>query len=306
MAFAWPGGRGVVDINLSITGGEIVTLLGPNGAGKSTILKALSGEIVPQQGEVRIFGDPHSSSSRRRIGLVLQESSTDDLMTVDETLRLHGRLFGIRGSQLRRRCAELLGALDLGDRAGDRCESLSGGLRRRLDLARALLHEPDLLLLDEPTLALDPESSAAIWSTLRERAAEGASVVVCSNDTAEAETHADRVVIVNDGRIVAADTPANLTAGLRHDALELAWPDVQESDIANLRTWPGVGDILRSDDLLLLTVDSATDFVPRLFQSYGDRITGIRIRESSLRDAWFQIVGQPLWEPTNNRPGAVE
>ena len=300
-AFAWPGGRGVAAIDLCVRRGEVVTLLGPNGAGKSTILKMLSGEIVPQQGKLSIFGGPHGADARRRIGLVLQEASTDDLMTLRETLQLHGRLFGLRGSRLNQRCAELLESLGLGERAQDRCETLSGGLRRRLDIARALLHEPDLLLLDEPTLALDPDSSVAIWDTLHERVSDGAAVVVCSNDTAEAETHADRVVIVSDGRIVAEDTPSNLTSGLRQDAIELDWPNAAQADVADLECWSGVGAILRTDSQLLLSVESSAEIVPRLFQQYGSQIVGLRIRESSLRDAWFQIVGRPLTNDQESR-----
>ncbi len=293
-AYAWPGGRGVSRINLAVDGGKTLALLGPNGAGKSTILKMLSGEIAPQRGGVRIFGMPHGPDARRRIGLVLQEPSSDDLMTLRETLQLHGRLFGMRGGGLNRRCDELLNSLGIGGRAGDRCETLSGGLRRRLDIARALLHDPDLLLLDEPTLALDPDSSAAIWRTLRERAANGNAIVIGSNDTAEAEANADRVVIVSEGRILADDTPRNLTAGLKRDALELDWPAAGDDELRELSGWSGVGGIVRTETALLLTVDSAAEITPRLFQRYGSRIRGIRIRESSLRDAWFQIVGRPL------------
>lgn len=292
--FRWQERRGVDEIDLTVRAGEVITLLGPNGAGKSTILKMLSGEIEPQQGSVKIFDQPHGREARRRIGLVLQEPSTDDLMTLQETLQLHGRLFGLRGAVLHRRCTELLDSLGLGDRAGDRCETLSGGLRRRLDIARALLHEPDLLLLDEPTLALDPDSSAAIWDTLSTRVSAGAAVVVCSNDTVEAEAHADRVVIISDGRVVAEDTPSNLTSGLLHDALELDWPSATQADIAELESWPGVGSVLPIDDQLVLTVDNSAEIVPQLFQRFGSQIAGIRIRESSLRDAWFRLVGRPL------------
>lgn len=293
-SFVWPGGRGVLDIDLSIRRGDVVTLLGPNGAGKSTILKMFSGEVAPQRGRVSIFGEPHGPSARRRIGLVLQEPSTDDLMTLQETLQLHGRLFGLHGDELGRRCRDLLQSLDIGDRANDRCETLSGGLRRRLDIARALLHDPDLLLLDEPTLALDPDSSLAIWQTLRNRAASGAAVVVCSNDTVEAEQNADRVVFVDDGRVLAEDTPASLTSGLKSDALELDWPQLRDADLDDLKRWRGVGDVLRTDHGMHLTVDDSAEIVPRLFGTYGSQVTGIRIRESSLRDAWFKIVGHPI------------
>ncbi len=284
----------MTDIQLSVHASEVVTLLGPNGAGKSTILKMLSGEIAPQQGSVSIFGAAHGREARRRIGLVLQEPSTDDLMTLRETLQLHGRLFGLSRGRLNQRCAEMLGSLGLEERADDRCETLSGGLRRRLDIARALLHEPDLLLLDEPTLALDPDSSETIWDTLRGRVSAGAAVVVCSNDTVEAESHADRVVIVDDGRIVAEDTPANLTAGLLHDALELDWPASVERDVGEIERWEGVGAVVATADQLFLTVENAAEVVPLLFQRFGSQISGIRIRESSLRDAWFRIVGRPM------------
>ncbi len=300
-SFVWPGGRGVTDIDLSIARGDTVTLLGPNGAGKSTILKMFSGEVAPQHGQVAIFGEQHGPYARRRIGLVLQEPSTDDLMTLQETLQLHGRLFGLRGHELARRCRELLQSLDIDERANDRCETLSGGLRRRLDIARALLHDPDLLLLDEPTLALDPDSSQAIWQTLRDRAANGAAVVVCSNDTVEAEHNADRVVFVDEGRVLAEDTPASLTSGLRSDALELEWPQLRDADLDDLKRWSGVDDVLRTDQGLHLTVDNSAEIVPRLFVTYGSQVTGIRIRESSLRDAWFKIVGRPIENGSRQR-----
>ncbi|MXX32296.1 MAG: ABC transporter ATP-binding protein [Chloroflexi bacterium] len=304
--FEWPGGRGVSDIDLQVRRGETVTLLGPNGAGKSTILKMLSGEIAPQRGGVAIFGSPHGAAARRQIGLVLQEPSTDDLMTVQETLLLHGRLFGLPRVELSRRCDDILSALDIADRAGDRCETLSGGLRRRLDIARALLHDPELLLLDEPTLALDPESSAAIWYSLQRRAAAGVAIVVCSNDTAEAEANADRVVIISDGRVLADDTPQHLTSALKHDALELDWPSPSDHELSTLASWDGVGAIASHDGALHLTVDSSAEIVPLLFQHFGSRISGIRIRESSLRDAWFQIVGLPLDEHPTQQAAARE
>ena len=258
----------------------------------------LSGEVTPQQGQVSIFGEQHGPTARRRIGLVLQEPSTDDLMSLQETLQLHGRLFGLRGGDLDRRSLDLLDALGIGDRAQDRCDTLSGGLRRRLDIARALLHDPDLLLLDEPTLALDPDSSMAIWQTLHTRASAGAAVVVCSNDTVEAEHNADRVVFIDEGRLVAEDAPSRLTANLKSDALELDWPDLLDADLDELRRWSEVGDLLRTDHGLHLTVDSSAEIVPRLFQTFGSQVTGIRIRESSLRDAWVRIVGHPM-EPDN-------
>ena len=181
------------DVELEIEAGTWLTLLGPNGAGKSTILRMIAGEIAVASGQVLVFGEAPSAATRRRLGMVFQEPTTDDLMTVRETLDLHARLFGLSRAARSRRIAELLSELGLLDRAGDGCATLSGGLRRRLDLARALLHEPALLLLDEPTLALDPSSAEAIWERLSELRDGGCTIVVGSNDTAEAETHSDEV-----------------------------------------------------------------------------------------------------------------
>lgn len=284
-------------MNLTVQRGEILTLFGPNGAGKSTILKLLAGSHLPQQGEAQVLGAAHSAETRRRIGVVLQEPSTDDLMSLRETLELHGRLFGIRGVELSRRCDELLDQLGLAERRDDRCESLSGGLRRRLDIARALMHQPELLLLDEPTLALDPASSDAIWKAIHERVEQGVSVVVCSNDTEEAERWTDRVIFVDEGQIIAEGTPDELRAGLRSDALELDWPSVTDSELAELAQrsqWPEIGQAMRTGDGVLLTVDGSAELAPRLLQRFGGAIRGLQIRESSLRDAWLQLIGTPL------------
>ena len=296
MTWQWPGGRGVRDVELEIEAGTWLTLLGPNGAGKSTILRMIAGEIAVASGEVLVFGEAPSATTRRRLGMVFQEPTTDDLMTVRETLDLHARLFGLSRAARSRRIAELLSELGLLDRAGDGCATLSGGLRRRLDLARALLHEPALLLLDEPTLALDPSSAEAIWERLRELRDAGCTIVVGSNDTAEAETHSDEVVFIDGGALVARGAPAELTAALRSDAVELDWPDCSAQQLEELAALEGVGAVRRAAPTLHLTVDHAASFVPTIFQRWGDEIGGIRIRESSLRDAWFQIVGRPLRE----------
>lgn len=292
--YRWPGGRGVADIDLEIRSGRWLTLLGPNGAGKSTILRLISGQVAAESGEVLVFGEPPSDAARRRVGVVFQEATTDDLMTVGETLELHARLFGLSRSERAARIGALLEELGIADRAGDRCGTLSGGLRRRLDLARALVHDPKLLLLDEPTLALDPSSAEAIWERLRGLRDGGCAIVVGSNDTAEAEANSDEVVFVDEGAIVGRGAPSELTAALRSDSVELDWPGCGAAEVAALERLEGVGAVRSAPPVLHLTVDGAASFVPVLFQRWGDRIGGIRIRESSLRDAWFQIVGRPL------------
>ncbi len=292
--FQWPGGRGVAQIELDVEPGRWITLLGPNGAGKSTILRLIAGQLEAQQGELRVFGEPPGAGARRRIGVVFQEPTTDDLMTLRETLDLHARLFGLARAERAERIAELLDELELAERADDACATLSGGLRRRLDLARALLHRPALLLLDEPTLALDPSSAKAIWERLRGLRDAGCAVLVGSNDTAEAEANSDEVVFIDDGRIVARGAPSELTAALRSDSVELDWPGCGAAQLAELERLEGVGALRSAPPIVHLTVDHAASFAPTLFQRWGGEIRGIRIRESSLRDAWFQIVGRPL------------
>lgn len=298
----WPGGRGVREIDLAVETGTWLTLLGPNGAGKSTMLRLIAGEISASSGAVAVFGAPPSTETRRRIGVVFQEPTTDDLMTVRETLDLHARLFGLSRAERTARIAELLAELDIADRANDSCGELSGGLRRRLDLARALLHRPELILLDEPTLALDPGSAEAIRARLGRLRNDGCAIIIGSNDTAEAEAHSDQVVFIDNGSVVAQGAPAELTASLRSDAVELDWPGCRPDQLAELAALEGVGDARRATPMLHLTVDHAASFVPGLFQRWGSEIRGIRIRESSLRDAWFQIVGRPL---DDGRKGAA-
>ena len=292
--FQWPGGRGIRNINLEIEAGHWLTLLGPNGAGKSTILRLLAGQIAVDDGELLLFDNPPNDDARRHIGVVFQEPTADDLMTVRETLDLHARLFGLSRSQRAARIEQLLAELAIEDRAHDACATLSGGLRRRLDLARALLHQPQLILLDEPTLALDPTSAEAIWARLRQLRDDGCAVVVGSNDTAEAEANSDAVVFIDDGSIVAHGAPTDLTAALRSDSIELDWPSCSPDRLTELAHLDGLGTLRHAPPTLHLTVDRAASFVPALFQRWGDEIKTIRIRESSLRDAWFQTVGRPL------------
>ena len=294
--YRWPGGRGVCGIDLRIERGRWLTLLGPNGAGKSTILRLVAGQAAAEGGEVLVFGGPPSDAARRRVGVVFQEPTTDDLMTVGETLELHARLFGLARAERSARIGALLEELGIADRAGDRCGTLSGGLLRRLDLARALLHGPELLLLDEPTLGLDPSSAEAMWERLRGLRDAGCAIVVGSNDTAEAEANSDEVVFVDEGAIAARGAPSELTAALRSDSVELDWPGCGAAEVAALEGLEGVGAVRSAPPVLHLTVDGAASFVPLLFERWGGQIGGIRMRESSLRDAWFQIVGRPLDE----------
>ncbi len=291
-------GRALDGVSLQVRQGSVFGLLGPNGSGKTSLLSALVGLLTPQAGSVRVLGQAPMPAVRGRVGIVFQESCLDPLMTVEETLRLHGRLFGLPRSVLRQRIAELLARFELADRAGQATRTLSGGLKRRLELARALLPSPVLLLLDEPTTGLDPDARLSLWEHLTQANAAGATVVLATNYVAEAERYCDTVAFLHAGRLVAQGSPAELKRDLKHDSVRVEWPGCSDGLLAALAARQGVGKLTWAPPVLHVTVDSASAFIPELFRlasgGGGDRIRGIRVRESTLEDAYFQIVRLPL------------
>ncbi len=296
VTFAY-GDRTALDgVTLDVPAGTVFGLLGPNGSGKTTLLSLLIGLLTPQAGAVRVFGQAPSPAARAQVGVVFQESCLDPLMTAEETLRLHGRLFGLGGAELRRRIEQSLEQFGLADRARQPTRALSGGLKRRLELARALLPSPRLILLDEPTSGLDPDARLALWDRLQEANAAGATLILSTNQVSEAERYCHTVAFLHHGRLVAHGSPAEMKRDLRHDAVQVEWPACSEAQIEALARLPGVGRVTWSPPVLHLTVDQASAFVPQLFQIAAEGVRAISIRESSLEDAYFQVVGSPLSE----------
>jgi len=199
----------VAGVSLAATRGEILGLLGPNGAGKSTIVSMLCGLFPPDRGTVTVDGEPvgnDASSVKRRIGLVTQEISLHEELPAVANLRLFGALYGVGGELLRERCAAALDLVGLADRARARPSTFSGGMKRRLNIACALVHDPDLLVLDEPTVGVDPQSRNAIFDNLELLRARGKAIVYTTHYMEEVERLCDRVVIVDHGRVIASDT----------------------------------------------------------------------------------------------------
>lgn len=281
-------------LSLSVPRGAVFGLLGPNGSGKSTFLALAAGMRRPSAGSIRVLGREPSAETRAQTGVVFQEQCLDPLMTVRETLWLHGRLFGLDRRRLRARIQALLETVDLTDRAGDQARSLSGGLRRRLELARALLHEPDLLLLDEPTVGLDPDSRRELWDYLAAANAAGTTVLLATNDVAEAERNCHTVAFLDRGRLAACAPPAELKRGLRPTSIFVESPGVTPAVAAAMQAWPGVGRVTSGDPVTHVTVDDAGPFLARLFQEARLPVTSLRIEESTLEDAYFQVVGRGL------------
>jgi ABC-2 type transport system ATP-binding protein len=316
VVLAYGDRRALDGASLDVAAGSVVGLLGANGSGKSTLLSVVAGLRRPQQGEARVRGAPPAGDARRRIGVVFQEASVDPQMTLRETLVLHGRLFGLGGAALRQRVEELLERFELSSRAHDVVRALSGGLRRRLELARALVPEPELLLLDEPTTGLDPDSRRAFWELLTQTRRRGfpassqgtprleslgyeerrpLTILLATNDVLEAERECDTVAFLHRGRIVAQGTPEELKRGLRHDSVRVECVDGLAATLSqSIAGWPGVGHVTAAGPVLHVTVDDVSAFVPRLFQTSPEAIHTIRVEPSTLEDAYFAVAGTSL------------
>lgn len=283
------------DFSVSVPTGAVFGLLGPNGSGKSTFLTLVAAMTPPDAGTIEVFGQPPRPALRARTGVVFQENTSDPLMTVTETLTLAGRMFGVPREEIALRGRALLGRFGLDARAKDPVGSLSGGMRRRLEMARALLHEPDLLLLDEATTGVDPGERRALWDALT-GAGRPRTILLATNDLAEADAVCDRVAFVRNGRVAAEGTPAELKTGLRKESvrLVLASPDLIGLDA--LATLPGAGTVTRTEEDVLVTVDDAGAFLRGLFERAPAAIREVRVEASSLEDAYFQFVGRETRE----------
>jgi ABC-2 type transport system ATP-binding protein len=243
---------------------------------------------------VRVLDAPPSPAARARIGVVFQEPSLDPLMKVREIMELQARLFGVPREQAAVDIDILLARVALSDRQGAFTASLSGGMKRRLELARALVSRPDVIVLDEPTLALDPDSKQALWEHLLEVRAQGCTILLATNDVYEAERYCDTVALMDAGRIVAEGAPADLKRDLRHDAVRIDWRDDPASMVAWLEAQPGVGHVRLAGRTTHVTADDASALLSRVFPEWGAHITGVHIEPSTLEDVYFQLVGRGI------------
>jgi ABC-2 type transport system ATP-binding protein len=284
------GERTALDgFSLEVPEGSVFGVLGPNGSGKSTFLALVAGAERPPEGSLTILGGPPTRSVRARIGTVFQENASDPLMTPLEYLLFAGRLFGVTGQAARERSAELLERFGLAARAKDPISTLSGGMRRRLEVARALLHRPALLLLDEPTTGVDPEERKLLWETvLVERS--GATVLLATNDLHEADAVCDLVAFVQAGRVVATGSPAELKRNLRKQTVRVELHSASSEVEAQIAELAGADNVTAANGELLITTDDAAALAARLFEAAGSVIRGLRIDEASLEDAYFQFV----------------
>jgi len=283
------------DVELTIESGEIFGLLGPNGGGKTTLFKILATLVRPQEGSVQVFGQDVSDDGgdvRSRLGVVFQRPSLDAKLTAWENLLHQGHLYGLRGRGLRERMDEALARARLSDRRDDRVETLSGGLQRRVELAKSLLHRPQLLVFDEPSTGLDPGARRTLWDDLtRLRQEEGVTVVLTTHFLEEAE-RCDRIAILADGRVIAVGTPGELKADVGGDVITIA-----STDAKGLAEAIGA-DLGRSAEVVDATVRLAARdaefLLPELYARYRERIESLRVGHPTLEDVFIQKTGRPF------------
>jgi ABC-2 type transport system ATP-binding protein len=292
------------DVSFTVTGGEIFGLLGPNGGGKTTLFKILSTLLRPSGGAAAVFGYPLSAPSavRRHLGVVFQHPSLDGKLTVGENLLCHGHLYGWYGKRLRQRAEAVLDRLGLADRAGDRVETLSGGLQRRTELAKALLHQPPLLLLDEPSTGLDPGARRDFIQYLRQlRAQEGVTVVLTTHDMDEAE-RCDRIAILHRGSLAGIGTPAELKARVGGDVVVMQAHDpealrrkIQQRFACDAAVVDGTVRVERA---------RGHEFVRDVVEAFPDDITLVTYGKPTLEDVFIHLTGHRFW--SQGREGGAE
>ncbi|WP_066721642.1 ABC transporter ATP-binding protein [Sphingomonas pituitosa] len=271
------GGRAVLDgLDLGIRAGEVTALLGPNGAGKTTSVALLTGRLAPDAGTAQLFGlDPRRPAARRRLGVMLQSAGLPDVLTIRELVALHSGYYP--DPRPLDEVMMLAGIADLADR---RCGALSGGQARRVQYALAICGRADLLVLDEPTAAMDRGSARTLWGTVRALADDGAAVLLTSHDLAEADALADRVLVMDAGRIVADDTPAALRA--RAGGSVIRCRTALEPAVAALL--PAAREaVMEGADLRILTGDAAGTVAALLVADPA--LSALRIADATLEDA---------------------
>jgi ABC-2 type transport system ATP-binding protein len=295
------GVEAVRDIDLSVAEGEVFGFLGPNGAGKTTTVRMLCTLLPPTAGGATVAGvdvvaDP--AEVRRRIGVALQEIGLDPVQTGRELLELQCGLYGIRGAAGRTRTNELLELVGLTEAADRRTKTYSGGMKRRLDLASALVHSPAVLFLDEPTTGLDPASRLTVWDEMRRINAAGTTVFLTTQYLEEADQLCDRLAIIDAGRIVAEGTPGRLKAEMGHDVVSVSLDGADAATTKTaLRELPGLERVVAEPDALALYVEdgaaSIAEIVRRLDRERIE-VGAIAVARPSLDDVFLKATGRRL------------
>lgn len=290
------GARTALDkVSFEVPEREIFGVLGPNGGGKSTLFKVLSTMLQPTSGWARVAGfdvERQPAEVRRRIGVVFQSQSLDRKLTVAENLRAQGHLYGLRGATLADRMEEVLIRLGLADRRKDLIETLSGGLRRRVEIAKGLLHRPAVLLMDEPSTGLDPGARREFWRYIDElRQAQGITVLLTTHLLDEAD-HCDRLALLHEGRLVASGSPAELKARIGGDVVVLEVADPAEMQ-QKLEARMGVRAAARNGSLRV-EIGNGHRFITEVVEAFPGAIQSVALHKPTLEDVFLDETGAAL------------
>ncbi len=300
------GDRTALDgVSLEIQPGEAFVFLGPNGGGKTTLFRLLTTLVAPQSGSIALFGRPlprQAVAARLAMGVVFQAPSVDRHLTVQENLRCQGALYGLGRSEMQQRGEELLIRFRLQDRAWDRASTLSGGLRRRLELAKALLHRPGLLLLDEPTAGLDPLARIELWQYLHDLRAQDGITIVSTTHLLEEADKADRIAILDRGRIVALDTPAALRSSVAGASITITTSSPGEL-AAEIQSRFSLA-VQPMSDSIRLRVSEGPDWVGRLMAAFPTLIESITLGKATLEDVFVDRTGHSFATADDGVPAA--
>jgi ABC-2 type transport system ATP-binding protein len=289
-------------VSFDVTAGEVFGFLGPNGAGKTTTINMLCTLVTPSGGSAAVAGHDvvrERDDVRRNIGLVFQDPTLDGYLTAEQNLRLHAELYGLDGALVPARMRQVLEMVGLWERRKAVVGTFSGGMRRRLEIARGLMHSPRVLFLDEPTIGLDPQTRSSIWSYIRLlKESEETTIFLTTHYMEEAEV-CDRIAIMDQGEIVALDTPTALKADVGADRVRIQTED-DPAAIAALAETFGIAARL-SEGAVTFSVPSGEAFVPRLFAELGLPIKSVNVSRPTLDDVFMSYTGTTIRDAEESR-----
>ena len=292
--------KGIEDVTISVKKGEIFGFLGPNGAGKTTTIKMLTTLLRPTEGSAEIAGfdiKKKRNEVRKSIGIVFQEPALDIDLTGRENLDFHARLYGLEGDKRKNRINEVLKLVDLEDKKDVLVKNYSGGMKRRLEIARGLMHFPNVLFLDEPTLGLDAQTRRAIWEYISKmNKEEGTTVFLTTHYMDEADYLCDRVGIIDRGKILVIDSTENLKSSIGNDVITLSCSDFDKL-VKRLKSESWIKNVKQHDSFLTLGVKKGEEKIPLIIeiaQSQGIRIKSISVRKPTLDDVFLYFTGRSM------------
>ncbi|HEY5531979.1 MAG TPA: ATP-binding cassette domain-containing protein [Candidatus Anoxymicrobiaceae bacterium] len=287
----------VNSVNFDVEAGEIFGFLGPNGAGKTTTINMLCTLLKPTAGTATVDGFDiirNKNEVRESIGLVFQDPSLDDRLTARENLEFHAVVYHVPRSVRGQRIKEVLDMVTLMDRADDRVETFSGGMKRRLEIARGLLHYPKVLFLDEPTIGLDPQTRNYIWEYIEDlKKREGITIFLTTHYMEEAE-HCDRIAIIDLGNIIALDTPADLKDQVGGDVIKIKTADDEAGERRLREMYPDLEMLNDPECKLCFEMEKGEEFIPELIRNFGTKIISVSVHRPTLDDVFLKLTGKEI------------